>query len=170
MTDKQYSELMLGLIVLVDSREKVNQHVLEYFDRNKINYRVTKLDHADYSFEFTDPNFKHYDRKVAVERKAHLDEINNNFTKDRDRFHREFQRAEESGTKIHLVVENATWKKIVNESYRSKISSASVTASILSFSIRYKCPVWFVGKDESPMLIYKLLIYGIREMVYRKED
>lgn len=167
MTDKEFGELILGMTVLIDTREQKNDHIIEYLIRSGIPYKRVTLNHGDYSFEFSNPEYKYLDRSVCIEKKNSLDEINGNFTTGRDRFHREFQRAKEAGTKMHLVIENATWKKIVNESYRSKISSASVTASILSFSIRYDCPVWFCGKEESAMLIYKLLVYSIREKVYK---
>ena len=38
------------MIVLVDSREKKNSHILDYFRKQKIAYQVEKLEYGDYSF------------------------------------------------------------------------------------------------------------------------
>lgn len=161
MTDKEIGKILKGMTILVDTREKKNDHILEYFNSNGISWKIQKLSYGDYGVEFPD-EYSHLNNCVVVEKKNGIDEINGNFTKKREQFHNEFRRANEAGSKIHLLIENATWKKIANGSYRSTIAPNSVIASILVFSNMYDAPVWFVGKDESPMLIYKLLWYGVR--------
>lgn len=161
MTDRELNDIIDNMVVIVDTREKKNEHLLKYFDDNGIKWVCKKLDTADYSFEL--PNYKHLglDRKILVEKKNSLDEITGNFTTSRDRFQREFERITDEH--LHLVVENTTWKKVVNGSYRSKMHPNSLIASLLSWSVRYGFKVWFVGKDESPMLIYNLLKYELVE-------
>lgn len=161
MTDKEMQLILNDILIICDSREQRNEHIIKYLTENKIPYIIKKLDSADYSFEL--PNYPHLnmDRKILVEKKNSLDEISQNFTSGRDRFAREFERLTDE--KIHLVVEDATWKKLTKGSYRSKLPPASFTASMLTWSIRYRCPVWFVGRDESPELIHKLLHYELLE-------
>lgn len=161
LTDKQLDNILNDMTVIIDSREKKNDHLLKYFNDNGIKWVCKKLDTADYSFEL--PNHKHlgFDRKFLVEKKNSLNEITGNFTSGRERFQREFERVEDEH--LHLVIENATWKKVVNGSYRSKMHPNSLIASLLSWSIRYDFKVWFVGKDESPMLIYNILRYELVE-------
>jgi len=132
-------------------------------DTNNIKYKVEKLDTGDYSFCL--PNYPHLnlDKKILVERKNSLDEIAGNFTKDRARFVREFER--KTDEKMHLILENATFKKLYNGSYRSQLPPQSLLASILTFHIRYNVPVWFVGKDESPRLLYNIIHYELRELL-----
>lgn len=165
MTDKELGDILQHITIIVDTREQKNEHITHWFKLHGIPYKVEKLDHGDYSFEVTTDGFKHLSRSVVVEKKNSLSEIAGNFTTGRERFTREFERAKEAGTKFHLVIENATWKKVRNESYRSSFSAKSMIASILTFSNRYNTPVWFVGKDESPMLIYNLLFYGLRSII-----
>ena len=43
-------KLLKSMVVLVDSREKKNSHILEYFAKQGIAYQETKLDYGDYSF------------------------------------------------------------------------------------------------------------------------
>ena len=160
MTDKMMAEILADIVVLVDTREKKNGHVLEYFNDNGIKYEICKLDTADYCF--TLPNYSELglDQSILIERKGSLDELAGNFTKDRERFVREFERC--GCNKVHMVVEGATWKKILNGSYRSKFAPKSYMASMLSFNVAYDCPMWFVTKEESGAVIYHLLYYGLR--------
>jgi len=163
LTDKKMSDIMSNIVVVVDSREKQNDHILSYLKDNDIPYIVEKLHSADYSFILPDYPELNMDRKILVEKKNSLDEISQNFTSGRERFAREFERLTDE--KIHLVVEDATWKKLTKGSYRSKLPPKSFTASMLTWSIRYRCPVWFVGRDESPELIHKLLHYELLEFL-----
>lgn len=165
MTDKQIGDILQSIVVIVDTREQKNQHILDWMDAHKIKYVVEKLDHGDYSFYVTKEGYEHLSKRICIEKKNSLTEIAGNFTKGRERFHREFQRAKDSGTKFHLLIENTTWKKVVNESYRSNFSAQSMIGSILTFSNDYDVPVWFVGKDESPMLIYNIIYYGLRSIL-----
>ena len=160
LTDKEIAKIIKESKVIVDTREQKNEHILEYFDKNNILWKFQKLDSGDYSLELPE-KYKHLNEFVIIEKKNSLSEIAGNFTKGRERFYREFERANDK--KKHLVIEDATWKKVLVENYRSEMSSNSMIASILSFSIKYNMPVWFVGKSESPMLIWKLLYYELRE-------
>lgn len=162
MTDGELGKVLKGMTIVVDTREQKNQHILDYLDENKIPYVVEKLDSGDYSFDLPEP-FTYLSRTVCVEKKNSLDEITGNFTKGRERFHNEFKRASEANIKMHLVIEKATWKKVVNESYRSQMSASSLTSSLLSFCAEYDLPTWFVGKEESPMLIYNILRIELRK-------
>lgn len=161
LTDKIIGEILNDIVVLVDTREKRNEHMLEYFKANNIKYEVEKLETADYTIKLPNFGFLGLDRKFLVERKNSLDEIAGNFTKDRDRFTREFERVGDSN--IHLVVENATFKKLLNGSYRSQLPPKSFLASLLVWNIRYNCSVWFATTDESPHLIYNLMYYELYE-------
>lgn len=42
-------ELISSMVILVDTREKVNDHILEYFDKKSITYKKKALDYGDYS-------------------------------------------------------------------------------------------------------------------------
>ena len=43
-------KLTKSMVILVDSREQKNGHILDYFKKQGIPYQVTKLDYGDYSF------------------------------------------------------------------------------------------------------------------------
>lgn len=153
--------IIADMVVICDTRERKNDHILTYFKENDIPYVVEKLDTADYSFKL--PNYPHLqlDGAILIEKKNSLDEIAGNFTRDRERFEREFERVD--GEHIHLVIEGATWKKLLNHGYRSQFPPKSFMASMLTWNIRYNCPIWFVGIEESPVLIHNLLKYELVE-------
>lgn len=161
LTDKQISLIIEDMVVIVDTREKKNQHILDYFNSNNIKYIVRKLDTADYSFELPNYSGLGLSEKFLVEKKNSLDEIIGNFTKERARFEREFERIEDEH--IHLVLENATFKKLLNGSYRSQMNPNSLMASIFTWSIRYKCPFWFTTTAETGSVIYNILKYELME-------
>ena len=41
-------KLIKQMIVLIDTREKKNSHILDYFRKQKIAYQVEKLEYGDY--------------------------------------------------------------------------------------------------------------------------
>ena len=164
MTDKQISEVIQNMVILHDTREQKNQHILDFFDENTIIHEKEKLRTADYSFYLPAYPDLGIDRKILVERKGSLNEIAGNFTKDRGRFIREFERVNEE-EHIHMVIENATWKKILNGSYRGEFNPNSFMASLLTVNMRYGCPIWFTTPDESPIIIYSILKYELREFL-----
>ena len=143
------------MIVVVDTREQKNQHILDYFEENNIQYICEKLDSGDYSFDIV--GYPELSRKYCIEKKNGIDEICNNFTKKREQFKNEFDRAKENNVTMDIVIENTTWKKIYGGKYRSNMLPQALSASIFAFARKYKMNFWFVDKSESPRLIYDLL-------------
>ena len=120
--------------IVVDSREKVNKHILNKFEegfeykvshhdmyRGKkstysepINYYIQEkgLKVGDYTIAVKLPNGEviNFKDKIVIERKADLNELCCNLFDNKDeegltRFERELKRGYEQGIKIHLLVE-----------------------------------------------------------------
>ena len=159
-TDKEIGELLKQITIISDTREQVNGHITEYFDKNKIAYITRKLDTGDYSAMIGDMTLEH---DVVIEKKNGLDEIAGNFTVDRERFEREFQRAKCNGTKVHLIIENASWSDIFLHNYRSKLEPKSLIASLLSWQVRFNITGTFCKPGETGQIIYGILYYAARE-------
>lgn len=164
MTDTEQSKIIGDMVLVCDNREQKNQHILKWLNDNNIPYKIDKLETADYTFYL--PNYPELDmdNKFLVERKGSLNEIVGNLTKDRPRFMREFERVRQD-QQIHIVAEGASWKKIMNGTYRSDFSPASFMASLLTINMRYSCPIWFCTPEESGALIYNILKYELREQL-----
>lgn len=159
-TDKEISELLKQLTVVCDSREQVNQNVTGYFDSKKIPHVTRKIDTGDYSAMIGDMTLEH---SLTCERKSGLDELCSNLTADRNRFEREFLRAKANGTKVFLLIENATWSDILLHNYRSKLKPQSLIASLLSWQVRFNITIIFCKPSETGQIIYGILYYAARE-------
>ena len=48
-TDKEVKKILDNLTILVDTRENANSHIIEFFNKKKIPYKIQKLDFGDYS-------------------------------------------------------------------------------------------------------------------------
>ena len=158
-TDKALAEELKQLTIICDSREQ-DRHVSEYFEKKKIPSITRKLDTGDYSAQLGDLSFE---RDIVVERKHNLDEICGNFTLERERFEREFMRAKAYGTKVHLIIENASWSDIFLGNYRSKLPPKSLVGSLLSWMVRFNVSVTFCKPEESARIIYGIFYYYARE-------
>ena len=150
-TDKEMDELVSSLTILVDSREKVNDHILDYFDRKSIPYKKKALDYGDYSFfipaneKLSIPRDLYFNNQVVIERKASLEEISGNLTKERDRFEKELCLAPK--TKV-LLIENANYSDIATGNYKTQYNKKSFWASIHSFWFKYNIPVMFMPDNQ----------------------
>ncbi len=164
MTDRLISEIIANMVIIVDTREQKNEHILEWLDGEGIPYIVRKMETGDYSFELPKYPTLNLDEKILIEKKNSLSEIAGNFTGGRERFIREFERVADD-QKFHLLIEEATWKRVANGTYRSKLPPRSMRASLLTFSIRYSVPLWMVTKAESPELMYNIFRYELLEIL-----
>lgn len=90
---------------IFDTREQKNQHIINYFKKNNIEYKIQKLDEGDYKLEGNDT--------ICIERKGNLDEIMANITQAR--FKRELERAKQKGVKLIVLIENSSRIHLIEE-------------------------------------------------------
>lgn len=165
----EVDKILKNAIILIDTREQENSHILEYLDKKKINYRIEKLNYADYSICL--PKSEYLDKEVylnnviSIERKGSLEELSGNFTNGRARLEEEFQR---SKGKIFLLIEGANFEDIVEHNYNTNFNSNSYIGTLKAFEARYGFSTSFV-KDKSKVgeFIYKTLIYQAREFLIK---
>lgn len=129
-------------IILVDTREQ-DLHILKVLDSLNIPYKRKKLNYGDYSFEW---NGVSYENKIVVERKGSLDEIIGNFTKGRERFKREFERAK--GCKVILMIE-AGLEQLEAKEYRSRMSPNDLVKFLKTWSNKFQLETTFVNKSDA---------------------
>lgn len=158
----------MTITILIDTREQDNeklQNRIEAFKALKCDIRREKLNYGDYSAEYIneDGQVISFTDRVVIERKMNLDELCNCYTKDRERFKREFERAKENGCKLYLLIENGSLDKIIGGKYRSNLNPASLIASLLAWSVRYGFSIYFCQPENSAEIIYKILHYEIKE-------
>jgi ERCC4-type nuclease len=136
---------MSGLI-LIDTREQ-DLHIAKQLDIYGIKYERKKLDFGDYSFV---ADGKSYERQIVIERKGSIDELIGNFTKGRDRFRREFERAK--GCKVILMVE-ASVEQLEKGQYRSRMSPKDLKSFLSTWRNKFQLDLQFVEKSHSCVFI-----------------
>jgi len=168
-TDTEQKQLLKSLVILVDTRENVNEHVTSYFNSKDITFKPHKLDSGDYSVMLpANPDLGivrdlYFDRQIIIERKADLNELSGNLTQCRERFEREFERV--PNCRKYLLIEGGCYSDIFTNNYSTGLSSVAFAASIMAFQARYGLNVSFVSKEHSGKFIHALLYYYIREII-----
>ena len=164
---EEIKKLTKQMVILVDSREKRNEHILSYFDKQEIAYKKEKLEYGDYSFMIPaaaagEDIFFH--RDIAIERKASLEELSGNLAQERERFEKEFLKAGNDGCKIYLMIESpGGYSDIIGHRYRTEFTPAAYMASLKTWESRFGCNVQFIDNQYSGYYIYSTFSYFARE-------
>lgn len=143
-------------MIICDSREKKNQHVLRYFDVHNIPYRIQKLDVADYMLEGMDG--------FAIDRKQNLSELSTNLMnrKDHARFWKEVRRAKEAGMRMVVLCEHGGKIRSVQDvagwqNPYSGVSGRALMNEIYRVHIAYGVEFLFCDKRSTGKRIVSLL-------------
>lgn len=88
------------MIIFEDTRNQMGKHDLkhEYFERNGIEIRRTKLYVGDYTLPFN--------QTICIDTKNSIQELIGDVQSDHERFRSEQNRAQEAGIKLIVLVEN----------------------------------------------------------------
>lgn len=131
-------------MIYIDSREKENLHIREYFDKVGQFYSPpVALKYGDYATERTNP-------KIVIERKRSWLELSANLGKHHERFRNELLRARDCGAKVIVLVEEKTpiwqWK-----SKRTKMTGFQMQKIMETMSKKYQvewvqCEPWESGQ------------------------
>lgn len=88
-------------VIQVDSREKSNQHITDYFTKKKIDYLISKLPFGDY-MNWDNP-------RLVIERKHSILELVNSIGTDFKRFKKELKEATRYGVHIIILIEEDSY-------------------------------------------------------------
>ena len=141
-------------MIICDTREKKNAHILRYFTENGIEYEEHKLDVGDYM----DPDNPH----LSIDRKQNLDEVCGNLCTANNRFWREVRRARESGIKLIVLIEHGgavhniedvkQWK-----SKFSRVTGRRLAEEMYKVHIAYHVEFLFCDKRSTGRRIYEII-------------
>jgi DNA excision repair protein ERCC-4 len=135
-------------IILIDTREQ-RPLVLP-------NSRRATLATGDYSVEG-------YVERIAVERKS-LEDVYGCFGASRDRFERELGRL--ALIEFRALVIEANMAHVLQGTKYSAVHPHSAIGSLISWSVRYKLPVWFCGDRRGAAgTVRKILYAAVKEIV-----
>lgn len=150
-SQNELKSLLESMTILVDTREKKWQHIQDYFERNHIPYKSRALNTGDYSFMI--PSNKqlnierdiYFDKQIVVERKGSLEEISGNLSKERDRFEKELSLSPHEKV---IIIENASYKDLIDGNYKTEYRTSSFWASLFTFYHRYNAPFIFMKDNK----------------------
>lgn len=196
-TEKEIKAMLDSIIIIIDTRENDNKHIIDYFEKKKIAYETKKLETGDYSFAIPENAELNIDRKLyfshscAIERKATLEEISNNLTHERTAFENEMIRSTrlkqfyllietkteieekqyfENGIKIieKKIEELGRLEDILYKKYKTDFNEKSFFSSLISFIIRYNIKLMQINKNNSGLLIYYILRNYLKSYLQNK--
>lgn len=167
-TQPEVDTLLKSIVILIDTREKKNKHITSYLEKKGVGYKNRKLDYGDYSFMLPADEALgimkdvYFNEELAIERKASLNELSNNFTHNRTQFENELIRARDC--RLLLLVENpAGYEDIINHNYRTKYKPRSFIGTLHSFKHRYDLDTIFINKQLAGNFIYYSFYYWLRD-------
>ena len=171
----EIAEALSTFRILVDTREQATPKAVERYESFGVPYERTTLSYGDYCGMITLNGSSIYDISKAVkascviERKMSLDELASCFTRSRDRFRREMERACSSGSKVYLLVENGSYEGIIKHRYKSRYNPTAFLASLTAWTVRYNLVPIFCKAETSGQIIKEILYRDMKERLERGE-
>ncbi len=167
-TEKELKELTSSLVVLHDTREQENGHILSWLDKSGILHKERALPTGDYSIMLPACPGLGFPRdiyfSVAIERKNGIDELVET-VKDRNRFENELIRGQQLGFFALVVEDPDGYGRITKGEYRSQYNPKALQASLAALSLRYACPIHYLPAALSARWIYTYLYYFALEQL-----
>lgn len=157
--------------IVIDTREKANEHIRNYFHAKDVGIKLQKLDVGDYSCMIPANEELGIIRDIYldsfVERKAGIDEITGNLQKDTQHaFENELIRSQ--GKKFVLFVEEPDFdEKIAKGKYRSQYDPKALKGRLESFQAKYNFEIRPMSKEMIGHNIYHRFYYQMRHYLKR---
>ena len=169
------NRIMQSFRIIVDTREQETKRARQRYADMETEYSRAVLDYGDYTYNLTLPGGELHDvsnrikGRCVIERKQNLDELAMCFTRSRDRFKREFERAAAAGARVYLLIENASIDMILSGQYRSRFRPQSFIASLMAWSVRNNMVTVFCDMKNSGRMIREILYRDAKERLERGE-
>ena len=144
-------------IIIVDTREKGNKKILEYFDKVNQDYIISKLDAGDYMI------YKDY--STIIDKKDGLLELSGNLcrTSEHERIKREIERAKELGCKNFIfLIQDSKIKstediKNWHSNYMPKVKGETLLKIMITMKNKYGVRFIIVPRKDMGKKIIELL-------------
>lgn len=170
----QVENCLKSMQILIDSNEQLTDLARKRYSGFSVPYLRQKLDYGDYTYNFTLPDgsvLHDPDQRVfgdiVIERKMSLTELSANLCQEKARFKREFQRARDHGAKIYLLVEDASWEKLINGRYSTKFHPNAYLAALLGVMAEFDVSPIFCKQELSGKLINDILYRELKKRLER---
>lgn len=154
---------MKDILILADTRQQKDKHIIDYFDKNNIQWIRTGLPSADYMKVIYNNRFIK-DYSTLIDTKKDVEEIAGNLCKttEHDRIKREVEKAKELGCKnfIFLICDDKI--KSIDDlrnwsSKRTKVKGEVLFKIMRTMNERYGIRFIFTDKKSAGAKIIQLL-------------
>lgn len=168
-------EILESFELIVDTREQRTHRAKRRFASFTVPFSHNVMSYGDYCGNVTLPSGEKLyapgtiTARCVIERKMSLDELAGNLTRGRDRFRREFERAQEAGATVYLLVEDGSWDKILRHEYRSQFAPEAFFASLTAWQARYDLRIIFCPHTITARIIQEILFRDMKERLERGE-
>lgn len=165
-TEPELNKILKTMTIVVDTREQVNGHILDYLRSKEVPIKIQKLDVGDYGCMIPANEELGIRRDIYlnsfIERKNGVDEITGNLQKDtQTAFENELIRSQR-GKFVLLVEEIDFWTKVIKGEYRSKYDPKALYGRLLSFQAKYNFEIVPVNKIEMGNRIFHRFHYEMK--------
>lgn len=167
----EIDRILKSLVVLVDTREQPTARAGRRYAQFGCEHERKALKFGDYSARLTglDGEEISLEKVVSIERKMDLGELCSCFCHGRERFRREFERAQTAGAHVYLLIENDSLDIAYKGAYRSRMNPRALTASIFSWCIEFGIVPLFISTERSGQLIHDILYREARWWLEKQE-
>lgn len=169
-TEKQYKELVSGMVILRTNNEQKNDHIIETFDKKGVKHEGRALETGDYCFkilanaELGIPKDWWFVDELCIERKNSVDELAG-CMKD-IAFHNEIRRMSKIEN-AYILVENDRIDDIVAGNYKSQYNSNAMLRTLLKWEQKYGIRTIFVKKGNMAKMIYELCLTTLNQHILK---
>lgn len=156
---------MKNVIILTDTRQKKESHIIKEFDKQNILHIRTALPSADYmAVRYDDEKGFYKDYSILIDTKKDLEEIAGNLcnTKNHERIKREIAKAKELGCEnfIFLIASNKV--KSIQDlqnwcSTMTRVKGSTLAKVMLTMKKKYGVRFIIVPKKNMGKYVAKLL-------------
>lgn len=170
LTDKE--KFMKKVIVLVDTREQQNDHIIQTLNSMGVQHQSCKLDFGDYSFLLDGKDFR---QSCVIERKGSVDELYGNVTQDLPRIEKELLSAKIVAGGCTMLIEGVTTElelkkytiphaQVIHQGRKVQDIGRIVYPVLQSFKAasRYSVSPEYTLKENSAQKILEIFYYYYR--------
>ncbi len=166
-SDSELKRILKSAIILTDSHEKLDGHVLIGFNELGMAHKAIALSSGGYAImlpaqpEAGIPRDVYFDNELLIVRMSSLDELASNFTTGREKFTDEMVRAADA-RKYLIVEQSGGYRDILSHRYLSRLTEKAFMASLTTFQARYGLNVIFCEPRQTAYIVRNLLHYHLR--------
>lgn len=169
-TDKEYKDLKKNIVILHQTNEQKNQHILEVWDKAKVNHEGKALKTGDYCFKLKacpELGFlrdTYFVDELCIERKNSVDELAG-CMKD-IAFHNEVRRMGKIKNS-YILVEDGSMQQIIEGEYRSKYDCNAFLRTLITWQQEYNIKIFFVPKKYMAKFIAELCLKTLDQHILK---